>query len=213
MGLSGETALTYGLRDKHAPVPDTIEVRKAAQSIRGTVQNIFRNGAFITSDGRTIYFGVNEMTVPKELLEDFRLGRITECNPREKMPKDSRIASRLRMFIVPPDSHRKLIYHEGPNEGLDIWLLHGLKDDGTSLADNLYTTVGRPIQAFLALAKHRLETHGIPADMHSPKRIVNEALRDLALEEGLGEKEAAVKKMKEEMLLTAQEAEDFLRGK
>lgn len=210
MGLPKESPQMYGLRHSATPIPEVFEIRKTVQFIRKTVQNVFRNGAFITSDGKTIYYGVNEMTVPERLLEDFKLGRITECNPREIILDPTTLASRLKMFIVPPESNKKLVCGYGRNGGLDLWLLHGINDDGnTPLVDNLFTHSG-PIQAFTALASLRLSLNGISQKTHSPKRIVNEALKELAENEGLGEKNAAIKRMRTEMHEAVGEAEKII---
>jgi len=194
--------------------PEDFRYRMAETQVRGTVQTMFIEGAAISHDGNDIYYVVDTTKLPPDTLELYNKGRISECFTSNLGIKNTYGGELKKLYIIPPNSHKKLAYSYGDKGGLSISLVHGLDQDMPNRldSDSLFRHSGL-IAALTNMARIRVLNRELDPTKAFPKRMVNEALRELADTYGYKTRANALRILKDESADVVDAVENFLAGK
>lgn len=181
--------------------------------IHGTIETIFTNGAAVSYDGSSVYYGIRRDDIPQRFLSAYDAFQTFKCLPQELGIPVKPYESTSRLHVFPPNLHKLLAYTYSKRGSIGIDVVSGIDNNGKPASYNLERT--GDMQALTHVARLKVLNQGLDPVVCKPRKIVNEALKKLSersIDGGLGEYSQAIKKMLKEQAEMVNGVEEYLNG-
>ncbi len=215
-----------GLNIENGPRSLPVESRaeQASYMIGDRVENSFRHGGTLYSNGDFGGYGSVFLKINGNNSEELESGRIIVCGAQEVEPglysrsnyPEQHIGIPRKALVIPEGSDRRLAYQLRKHNNKHVVLLHGIDDLGNPVTDDLFYAYGF-LRFFDKMGQRMFHKQDVTpnAASFSYRRAVVKRLEEMALPEngGLGEFDQAVGKMRDESRAAIDEVIKIVNGK
>lgn len=215
-----------GLNIENGPRSLPVESRaeQASYMIGDRVENSFRHGGTLYSNGDFGGYGSVFLKINGNNSEELHSGRIIVCKAQEVEPglfsrssyPEQQGGIPKKALVIPEGSDKRLAFKLRNHDSKHVVLLHGIDNLGNPVTDDLFYAYGF-IRFFDKMGQRMFHKQDATpnASSFSYRKAVIKRLEEMALPEngGLGEFNQAVGKMRTESQEAIAEATNIVNGK